>query len=80
MLPFMFFVPSFLFYIPYSVVCTRQVGARCAYFPIIGAGGLSRKRLSLGPVCQADHGQVNDRSALDIFDFDIHKTAGQGHD
>jgi hypothetical protein len=80
MTPFMFFVLSFLFYIAHSVVCTRQLGARCAYFPIIGAGRLSGKRPGLGPVCQTDLGQIKARSALLIIDFDIYKIPGQSHD
>ena len=56
-----------------------SVGARCAYFPIIGAGGMSRKRRCLGPVCQTDHSRVKTGRALSITDFDLDKTAGQAH-
>ena len=54
-----------------------SVGARCAYFPIIRAGGMSRKRRCLGPVCQTDHGRVKVGWALSITDFDLDKHAGQ---
>ena len=54
-----------------------SVSARCAYFPIIGKGGTSRKRPYLGPLCRTDHSQVKDRFAFPIMDFDIYKTAGQ---
>src|ERR1700759_584734 len=78
MTPFMFFVLSLLFYNAYSVVCMRLVSARCAYFPIIGAGRLSGKQPCLGPVCRADHGQIKARSALPVIDFDIYKNPGHG--
>ena len=57
----------------------RLVSARCAYFPIIGAGRLSGKRLGLGPVCHTDHGQIKDGSGRPIIDFDIYKMPGQSH-
>ena len=77
MTPFMSFVLSLLFNNAYSVVCTRQLGAHCAYFPIIGTGDMSRKRRCLGPECHTDHGRVKDRFALRIIDFDICKVPGQ---
>jgi hypothetical protein len=73
----MSFVLSSLFNNAYSVVCTRQLGARCAYFPIIGAGDMSCKRRCLGPVCHADHGRVKAHFALPISDFDLYKVPGQ---
>src|ERR1700722_2322471 len=80
MTPFMSFVLSSLFNNAYSVVCTRQFGARCAYFPIIGAGDMSRKRRCLGPICHTDHSQVKMSHLLAFIDFDPCKTAGQSHD
>ena len=74
----MSFVLSLLFNNAYSVVCTRQLGAPCAHFPIIGTGDMSRKRRCLGPVCHTDHSRVKARFALRIIDFDICKVPGQG--
>ena len=74
----MSFVLSLLFNNAYSVVCTRQLGARCAYFPIIGAVDMSCKQRCLGPVCHTDHSRVKVHSALPIIDFDVYKTPGQG--
>ena len=54
-----------------------SLGARCAYFPIIGAGGMSREPRCLGPECHADHGRVNASRTLPAVDFDLYKTPGQ---
>ena len=54
-----------------------SLGARCAYFPIIGKGEPSRKRSDLGPLCRTDHGRVKVCFTLLIMDFDLYKMAGQ---
>ena len=57
-----------------------SLGARCAYFPIIGTGVMSRKPRCLGPECQADHGRVKVCRALPTVDFDLDKIPGQSVD